>query len=92
MHRLGADVSGHALECVCEALREGRVALGQRGRGLPDGRALLFDELAEEFQIELPVARDAVQAVFRVQTGNGWQVIRLRRAAFRPLRLRGQRG
>ena len=72
LHGLGADVAGHAFERVREALGESRVALGQRGGDLPDRRALLLDELAEEFQIELAIARDAGQAVLACR-GRRWQ-------------------
>ena len=70
----GADVAGHAFERVREALGESGVALSQRGGDLPDRRALLLDELAEEFQIELPISRDAGQAVLRVEAVDGREV------------------
>ena len=67
LHRLGADVPGHALERVGETLRESRVALGQRGGDLLDRRSLLLRELAQEFQIEFPITRDASQAILRIE-------------------------
>ena len=74
LHLLGAEVCGHAFERVGEALRERGIAAGQRGGDLRDGRSLLLGELAQEFQIELPVARDAGQAVLRVEAVDGRQV------------------
>ena len=75
LHRLGADVPGHAFERVRQTLGESSVALGQRGGDLLDRRALLLDELAEEFQIELPISRDAGQAVLRVEAVDGREVV-----------------
>ena len=74
LHRLGADVPGHAFEGVGEALGESRVALGQRGGDLLDRRSLLLRELAEEFQIELLIARDPGQAILGIEAFKGREV------------------
>ena len=88
LDRLGADVPRHALERVRETLGERDITCGERGSDLPDRRTLLLDELTQEFQIQLSISRDAGQAVFRVQPGDGPAGRPLVGAlTFRPLRL-----
>ena len=89
---LRTEIAGHALERVSKAFGQRHVALGQRAGNLPYRRALLLDELAEEFQIEFPIARDPAQAVFRVEASNGWNIFNRRRRFGAPTLSRGRPG
>ena len=77
LHLLGAEIRGHALDRVGDALRKRGVAAGKRGGDLRDGGSLLLGELAEEFQIELAVACDAGEAVLGVEAGDGGKCFRI---------------
>lgn len=79
----------HAFERVRQARGERNIAPGQRAVDLSEHRALVIDELAEQFQIQFPISRNATEAVLRIQAGDGWKLVRLWRGHFSPLRSRG---
>ena len=77
LHRLGADVPRHALEGMREPLGKCDIAPGQSVGDLLDRRALLFDELAKQLQVELSIPADTGQPVLGVEAGDRRKVARI---------------